>query len=496
MIHFTYIKKFNTIIKDSNLNTGINPISEIIYGKNLTRTLLYFDHNEIKRLIDEGKMPDSSKMTHRLKIKNAGSIDFSELHSCYTSSIDDIPKKRASSFSLIFFLIPKSWDAGKGFDYSRNFFNEDFYDSAHKDKSRFLSTDGCNWYQARNDEKWDEDGVYSYNTLKDEYDKFKIDGHSDIIFAEQRFDVGAEDIDIDITEIVNKFVSGALENNGIGICFIPFFEHISEAKNSDSAKIENYVGLLTNKTNTFYEPYVETTYCDYISDDRANFILNKKNRIYLYSNIGGKPTDLDELPICVVKNDYDEIVFDNLEVKRQFKGVYYVELSLSSKDTEVERMYYDTWSNIKYDGEELDDVELDFTTKSAHNWFNIDNTIHDEPDYTPMVSGINDNESIYRNGEVRKIKVMAKPNFTQNVVALVDEMYYRIYVHDGEREVTVIPFEKVHQSFNENFFYLNCDMLIPQRYFIDIRFKYNGEVKTFKDVTHFTIISSLDNKYF
>ena len=159
-------------------------------------------------------------------------------------------------------------------------------------------------------------------------------------------------------------------------------------------------------------------------------------------------------------------------------------------------MYYDTWSNIKYDGEELDDVELDFTTKSAHNWFNIDNTIHDEPDYTPMVSGINDNESIYRNGEVRKIKVMAKPNFTQNVVALVDEMYYRIYVHDGEREVTVIPFEKVHQSFNENFFYLNCDMLIPQRYFIDIRFKYNGEVKTFKDVTHFTIISSLDNKYF
>ena len=198
MVHFTYIKKFNTIIKDSNLNTGINPISEIIYGKNLTRTLLYFDHNEIKRLIDEGKMPDSSKMTHRLKIKNAGSIDFSELHSCYTSSIDDMPKKRASSFSLIFFLIPKSWDAGKGFDYSRNFFNEDFYDSAHKDKSRFLSTDGCNWYQARNDEKWDEDGVYSYNTLKDEYDKFKIDGHSDIIFAEQRFDVGAEDIDIDI----------------------------------------------------------------------------------------------------------------------------------------------------------------------------------------------------------------------------------------------------------------------------------------------------------
>ena len=38
-------------------------------------------------------------------------------------------RKRASSFDLIFFLIPKEWDKGKGFDYSRLEFLEDFYDT-------------------------------------------------------------------------------------------------------------------------------------------------------------------------------------------------------------------------------------------------------------------------------------------------------------------------------------------------------------------------------
>ena len=33
MVFKTYIEKFNTIISNSNLNTGLNPVSEIQYGK-------------------------------------------------------------------------------------------------------------------------------------------------------------------------------------------------------------------------------------------------------------------------------------------------------------------------------------------------------------------------------------------------------------------------------------------------------------------------------
>lgn len=495
MIFRTYLSKYCTIVKGCDINTGLNPVSELLYGKNTSRALIYFDEKQIKKLIDDGWCPDMSKMKHILRITNATSLDFGELHSCYTSSVDESLKVRASSFDLIFFLVPKTWDRGKGYDYSRTFLGNDYYDSVKENGNKIISTDGCNWYQARNGMKWDEEGIYSNQTLSLEYDNFSSEQGSKIIIARQRFDIGCENIHVDITDIVNKFITGELKNYGIGIAFTPALERLGESKNALVSQVENYAGFFTDKTNLFYEPFVETIYDDTILDDRSNFVLSKNNRLYLYSNIGGKPTDLDELPTCVIKNDNDEVIFDSLEVKRQFKGVYYVELSLDHSTTDENVMFYDVWSNIKYQGNALPDVELDFVTKPVHNWFNIDNTMHDEPEYTPLVSGIDSNEKIYRKGEIRKIKVTANPVYSQNKGVLVDEMYYRLYVMDGEREITVIPFEKIHMSYNENFFYLNLDMLPPQKYYIDIRFKYNGEVRTYKDKIHFTIVSSFNNRF-
>ena len=495
MLTRTYISKQNVIIKDSDINVGINPATEIVYGKNTTRLLLYFDTAHIKDMLEKGLMPYRERMTHKLKLTNAGSIDFTDLHTCKHSIISNDLKRRATSFDLIFFLIPKQWDGGKGFDYTRAIFNEDYYDTYQKDRNRLVSTDGCNWYQCRNGILWDEEGVYSNATLQREYDAYSSELGSEIVFSRQHFDVGNDDIDIDITEIVNKMLDGEIENNGIGIAFSPGLERLGEDKYASVAQVENYVAFFGPYTNKFFEPYVETNYCDYVADDRSNFVLNKRNRLYLYSTIGGKPSDLDELPTCTIKDGEEGNVFEDLEVGRQFRGVYYVELTMSSKEYEPDTMYYDVWSNIKYDGVELDDVELDFTTKTPHNYFNIDNTIHDEPEYTPSIAGINDDEDIYRNGEIRKVKVTARPSYTQNVMSLVDEMYYRMYVLDGEREITVIPYTHVDMAFNENYFYIDFNTLIPQKYYVDVRFKYNGEVRTFKDVLHFKVVSSLNNMF-
>ena len=284
MIVKTYISKMNTVIKDSVINTGINPIQEIMYGQNTSRGLIYFDHTKIKKLMEDGTMPDKNKIRHILKITNAGSIDFTTLHKCGFSSIDDNKKRRASSFDLIFFLIPNIWDAGKGFDYTKNALNEDYYDTSQKNRNRLVSTDGCNWFQRRNGIEWDEPGIYSNETLSNEYDNFSSEKGSKIIFARQRFDVGNESIDIDITDIVNKFVSGELENNGIGIAFTPALERLGEDKTKPVANVENYIAFFTNKTNTFFEPFVETRYYDYIDDDRANFVIDKDNKLYLYCN--------------------------------------------------------------------------------------------------------------------------------------------------------------------------------------------------------------------
>lgn len=502
MYYRTYISKMNSIIKDSELNTGINPISELIYGKNLTRVLCYFDHTKVKEMMENGTMPDKSKISHRLKITNAGSVDFSMLHHCETSSIDDSKKRRASSFDLIFFLIPKTWDAGKGFDYTRNALNEDYYDTRQRDRNRLVSTDGCNWYQRRNGLPWDEPGVYSNFTLSNEYDNFSSDKGSKIIFARQRFDIGGENIDVDITDIFNKFVSGELENNGIGIAFTPALERLGEDKNASVSTVENYVGFFTNKTNTFFEPFVETKYCDYINDDRGNFVIDKDNKLYLYCNIGGNLADLDENPTVTVTDGYENIVTDangalleNIEAKHYSTGVYYIDLKISHNDREPDTMLYDAWSNIKYNGSELDPVELDVTLKNVNMFFNIGDRVENTERLIPSIAGINDNENIFRFNDIRKVKVILRENYSNNYVNTVTGIEYRVYVLDGEREITVIPYENVNKTFLEYYFILDTTILLPQKYYIDIRVNNGEETLTYKNLCHFNIVSSLDNKY-
>jgi len=500
MYYRTYVSKMCSIIKDSDLNTSLNPVSELLYGKNTSRVLLYFDHYKIKQMMEDGTMPDKSKIKHILKITNAGSLDFTLLNHKDTSSVNGCIRKRASSFDLIFFLIPKTWDAGKGFDYSRSIFQEDFYDTKSEGwGNRLISTDGCNWFQRRNGLKWDEPGIYSNNKLSEEYDNFSSKNGSEIVFARQRFEVGGENINLDITDIVNKFVSGEIQNNGIGIAFTPALERIGEDKRSLLSSIENYLGLFSNKTNTFFEPFVETHYQDYINDDRANFVLNKDNKLYLYCNLGGQLTDLDELPLVTVTDTNEEVVTDangmlleNIEAKHFSKGVYYLDLKITGR--EADTMLFDTWSNIKYQGSDLDNVELDFTLKNVNMFFNIGNKLESNERFTPNTSGINDSEDIKR-GDIRKLKITARVQYSTQDYELINGIETRLYVRDGTRELDVFPWEPVNKTFLENYVLIDTSILIPQRYYVDIKIKYGMEEIIHHDVLHFNIVDDINNKY-
>ena len=500
MITRTFLKKMTSIIKDSELNTGINPVSELVFGKNISRILIYFDTDKIKKLMEDGTFPDKSKITHRLKITNAGSLDFTMLHHTDTSSISNCIRKRASSFDLIFFLIPKTWDNGKGFDYSRSEFLEDYYDTKAKGwGNRLVSTDGSNWFQPRNGFKWDEPGIYSNETLTKEYEKFSSDEGSDIIFARQRFDIGGENIDLDITDIFNKFVSGELENNGIGIAFSPALERIGEDEKSILSQVENYVGFFSTRTNTFFEPFVETQYHDYIDDDRANFVMEKDNKLYLYCNLGGQLTNLDELPTVTITDSNEEIVTDangrvmeNIVANQYSKGIYYIDLKISGRENDT--MLFDTWSSIKYNGSALADVELDFTLKNVNMYFNIGNKLETTERFTPNVSGINDSEAIKR-GDIRKLKINARVQYTTQDYELINGIETRLYVMDGMRELDVFGWEPVNKTFLENYMIIDTNVLIPQRYYVDIKIKYGMEEIIHHDVLHFDIVNDIGNRY-
>ncbi|MCP6059908.1 hypothetical protein NL388_32110, partial [Klebsiella pneumoniae] len=86
------------------------------------------------------------------------------------------------------------------------------------------------------------------------------------------------------TDTVNKMILGEIPNHGIGIAFSPVLEDICNQRGMPI--FQRFCGLLGPRTNTFFEPFVESVYNDVIEDDRGLFTLNRKNRLYLYTTVG------------------------------------------------------------------------------------------------------------------------------------------------------------------------------------------------------------------
>ena len=466
----TFISKSNTIYKDSCTNVGLNPIIELNYGKVVSRGMIYFDHNKVKKLVEDKTYPDISKLKHVLKMTNTASLYKQDIHRPCTDIIYDDFKRRATSFDLIFFLINKDWDCGKGFDYIKDM---------HKGEHIAFSNESSNWYQYRNYVKWDEEGIYSNDTLSKEFDLFtaKKCRMSNIIIGYQHFDYGNEHIELDITDTFNKFITDELTNYGIGIAFSPSFELEKTCKTQ-------YVGFFTEHTHSFFEPYIETTYDETIEDDRTNFYLDKDNKLYFYAIVGNKYVNLDELPTCTINGR------QNVS-KQATKGVYYVDINLSSEEYETDTMFYDVWSNLKYNGKQLKDVELSFVTKSETDYFTFGLPKQNEDtEFIPSVYGIQDHEQIKR-GDIRKVNIDCRIPYTTNQLLSVEGIDYRLYVMEGLKQYDVVEWTKVERAYNENYLLINTNELLPSRYYLDLRVHRNLELIEHPKVLQFDIINDV-----
>ena len=211
--------------------------------------------------------------------------------------------------------------------------------------------------------------------------------------------------------------------------------------------------------------------------------MDKPNRLYFYSNVGGFPTNLDELPTCIINGS-------EIASKQATKGVYYVELELSSEDYGNKEMVYDTWTNLIYKGRKLKDVELDFVTLSEFDFYQFGSGDQLPKQYVPSIRGINYDEKIKR-GDVRKVIVEARIPYTTNQLQIIDNMEYRLYVNDGVRELDVISWQKLERCWNHNYFLINTNDLLPNRYKIDVRIYSNLEVKHFENILSFDIINDV-----
>ena len=466
MVKHTFLDKCCTIIKDSDLNTGLNPVAELNYGKGVTRALVHFDIDELKSLYEDKTFTEIKYLKHILKLTNCGSVN-NDIHDMSISSSLCDRKERATSFDVLLYKLPNEWDGGKGVDFITDF----WITENHK-----VSNSGCNWFQRVNGANWENEGIYTSDFLSKEYDKFSA-GEDSVIVARQHFDVGNENFEFDITDYVNKLIIGEEKNFGLGLCFSPMTETLK-------MKHQQYVGFFTCHTNTFFHPYLETRYEDVISDNRDSFSINKTNRLYLYCFDGENYYNLDEMPVCVIEGFEDK----KIEVKQQGKGIYYAEFSLKKGEVEPNTILYDKWLNLSVNSEKMEDEEFEFVVLPQNKMFNVENS--GEEEYTITTDGIFDGERLNM-GEKRKIGVTFRKKYTSNQYKVLDGCYYRIYVREAEKEIDVIEWHPLEKRFLSNRFYLDTTDLIPNKYFIDIRSK----EKTYKAICEFTVVSNITQRY-
>ena len=106
----TYFDKDNTIIKDSTVNLGANPISELFYGgtyekPEYSRFIFHFPIERLRELYNNCQLGDLSQVNHKIVLKT-------------TRFFGDCKKDQelclATSYQLCLFRIRQDWEEGCG----------------------------------------------------------------------------------------------------------------------------------------------------------------------------------------------------------------------------------------------------------------------------------------------------------------------------------------------------------------------------------------------
>ena len=455
----SYFSKSNTLIIDNKTNNSQNPVTELSYGgynSIITRFIFDFDFQDLIKNINNGEINQSKIEKHVLKLTNTIKTRPDLIGGKYFNE----NQKRAGSFEIELFEIDEDWDEGNGYEF--------IYSHEEYPKVPFQAS---NWFERKTGVEWLNHGAYHSGST---------------IIATQSFDKGNEDIEIDITDYVNQRLSllttGLTSGFGLGIKFIERLEN-------DFDDNLNTVSFFTKKTNTIFEPHIETIYDNVIDDDRNFFYLDKSNTLVLAGNIGGKRKDFDV--VNVVIEDYEGnniMVISGDSIEKIRNGVYSINLEISSDEYPDAVIFYDKW-NVVINGKEKE-IEQEFYIYDWNQYFDFDGEIFNSDNFYFYFNGILNGETIKR-GEKRKINLRYKELYkSKNSTNKPIEVYYRIYSTQSDKyEFDFIPWTKVDRIKSTYEFTLDSSWFLESDYKVEVKISHDG-VDYKKENVNFTVTSN------
>ena len=310
-------------------NMGQADILEVfsIYGQGsdtsseLSRFLIKFPINQISA----GTLP-ASGVSYYLKLFNAR-------HS------QTLPK----NYKLDILAVSASWEEGNGLDMEG--YTDETYGGI-----------GSNWVSASSAASWTSEGG---------------DYHASPVF-EQSFDIGNEDLEVNVTTLVDQWIAGTKENYGFGIKLSSSYE-ASSSSNPSGAEFSYYTKKFFARSSEYYydRPVLEARWNSTRRDNRGNFYfssslapaLENLNTLYMYNYIRGNLRDIagdsDARPVlnlyyssgsapegtAVYFRNSSNAAVNFLSASRESKGIYKATFSVtSSAVTSTYPYLVDVWT--------------------------------------------------------------------------------------------------------------------------------------------------------
>lgn len=224
-----------------------------------SRILVNFDFNKIIEDRQNYTLPASGSVKFYLRMYN---VEHSET----------VPK----DFTLSIFPISRSWDEGIGLDLDNYTDNGRFFTTA-VDGGAFLGT-GSNWISASNDAEWTTEGgdfLYDWEMM-------------------QYFETGIEDLEVEVTDVVEKKLLSSSFMYGFAIQISPDLEGVDgtygETKYTKrfSARSSEYF-FKRPVIEARWEPQIKDDYPTYKISNPTTQLTHESNyvNVYYYNQFNG-----------------------------------------------------------------------------------------------------------------------------------------------------------------------------------------------------------------
>ena len=272
----------NLRTRGTGANMGAADVLETfsIYGRQSTSSA------ELSRILV--KFPVASVSTDRTNavIPGSGSVNF------YLRMFNAANSKTAPSGAFSYTIEPLSrdWQEGYGLDLE-----------GYKDVTK--GNIGANWMSSSDSTAWSKTGGDYISTANAAYPYrwYNVDATT-----------GINDLEVDVTQLVELWIAGTLDNYGVGVHLSGAYE--AYYNSADEGTYDGYNNNLTGATVSYYtkrffargsqfffkRPTLEARWDSTRKDDRGDFYYSSSlagvnenlNTIYLYNYIRGQLTDI------------------------------------------------------------------------------------------------------------------------------------------------------------------------------------------------------------